>query len=152
MANCYFVKKVAVAIMDGNYLLRTEDAGASWQIVSPKIKAGFTRVAFNSKGQGWAVGENGSFYHSLDRAKTWQKVNDLPPDLLHCDWSGINFADGRFGIVVGNNGVIATTKDGGTTWIKTKPSIQENLRSVYLQNHKGLITGEQTVYRLTALE
>lgn len=145
-------EKTVVAVMDGKYLLRTEDAGATWQAVTSQIKAGFLSVAFTAEGKGWAVGEKGALYHSLDQAKTWQKITKLPEVLLKRDWWSIGFAADKRGLIVGNGGAVALTKDGGLTWTEVDANIAEDLRSVRLHNGKGLIAGSQRVYQISSLK
>jgi photosystem II stability/assembly factor-like uncharacterized protein len=145
-------EEIAVAVMDGKYLLRTEDAGSTWQVVSPKVKTGFLSVAFTAEGKGWAVGEKGALYHSLDQAKTWQKVTKLPEVLLKRDWWSIGFAADKRGLIVGKGGAVALTKDGGLTWTEVDANIAEDLRLVRLHNGKGLIAGSQRVYQISSLK
>lgn len=142
-------EKHAVVVMDGNYLLRTEDSGSSWQVVSPKVKAGFLSVAFTVTGSGWAVGEKGAVYYSSDQAKTWRKVTELPEALLKCNWWCIDFADDKRGMIVGNSGAIALTRNGGRTWVKLDAKLTEDLRLVRLRGNTGLIAGAQRIYQVS---
>lgn len=109
---------------------RTEDAGQSWTIVwredHPNIFMDALR--FSDEGYGWMFGDpfDGAFaiYRSLDRGKTWSRID---PEVLPEPLSGeagfaasdqlIGFAKGcTFIATGGENNRILKTCDHGSTW------------------------------------
>jgi len=143
-----FSEMIAIAIIDGEYLLGTEDGGATWKIVSPTIKSGFHSVTFSPDGTGWTVGQKGCFYQSLDKGRTWQRFTNLTENISNEEWWSIDFSDSKRGMAVGSQGAIALTHDGGKTWSEVKSGTQEDLRKVKLHGQSGLILGSQKVYQV----
>ena len=96
-----------------SYLLKTSDGGESWEKIEFK-DAGRTRITkifFNQKGKGFAVGEGGAFFESKDDG-TWEKTPSPVSYLL----LGGFFADDTHGAVVGAGGKIFFTEDAGANW------------------------------------
>jgi photosystem II stability/assembly factor-like uncharacterized protein len=140
--------KVAVAVIDGKSLLRTEDGGTTWQAFDPAIKGGLYSISFSTNGTGWAIGEKGAFYQTLDSGRAWHKLTDLPEKLSNQDWWSIDFADAKRGMVVGSRGAMAVTDDAGRTWSEVRTDTVEDLRLVRLRGTSGLVLGSQRVYQV----
>lgn len=140
-------EKIAVAAINDDHLIRTEDGGATWKNVDSKLP-GAASVVFTSNGTGWVVGRKGSFYLSTDQGKTWKRPESLPQYVLDHDWSSIDFVDNERGIAVGNDGAIAFTKDGGKSWSEVEADIQENFMEVKMHRESGLILGAQRIYQV----
>jgi photosystem II stability/assembly factor-like uncharacterized protein len=135
------------ALVSVDHDLVTEDGGNTWQPIDAQGRMPGSTV-FTADGIGHGVTLRGSFYKSLDKGKTWQKLTGIPDSLLNKEWWSIDFADASHGMVVGNNGAIAVTSDGGTTWSEVKSGIRENLEQVRFRGQTGFIVGAHTVYRL----
>ncbi len=73
-----------------------------------------------------AVGDHGNVVISHDNGKTW--AQSLTP--THALLTGVSFPDARHGWVVGHDGVILHTNDGGLTW--QRQDTERNLDDVYL--------------------
>lgn len=141
-------EKIAVAAINDDHLIRTDDGGATWKTVNSKLR-GAASVAFTSNGTGWVVGRKGSFYLSTDQGKTWKQPESLPKQVLDRDWTSIDFVDDGRGIAVGNEGAIAFSIDGGKTWSnQVEAGIQDNLVEVRLHGKAGLILGSQRLFRV----
>lgn len=65
-----------VAVGLRGVILRSEDAGTSWQQVPTPVSSDLLDVSFVSSRQGWAVGQDGVVLVSADGGKTWRKQFD----------------------------------------------------------------------------
>jgi len=59
-----------------------------------------------------AIGERGAIIHSIDSGKSWENVPSPSMSTL----TSIAFSDDQLGWIVGHDGTILTTRDGGATW------------------------------------
>ncbi len=123
------------AVGDRATLLETNDGGQHWKIHKLAQTKGLTAeeaiasqdpvlydVQFLDQDYGWVVGEFGKIYHTSDGGKTFAEqeesllghgvfdVLDIPT------FFGVHFNNRQEGVVVGLDGKIARTHDGGTTW------------------------------------
>ncbi|MBQ6826572.1 MAG: hypothetical protein IJO46_01040, partial [Thermoguttaceae bacterium] len=89
----------------------------------PEMKndARLNDVCFVSPTQGWAVGDRGTIWTTVDGGATWN-LADVPTD---ANLFAVSFFDENFGLAVGGRvvpatgvgvGVLLRTIDGGTTW------------------------------------
>jgi photosystem II stability/assembly factor-like uncharacterized protein len=120
--------------------LHTTNGGASWE--QSRIEASVEGVSeestlalvdptlydiyFLDEKTGWMVGEFGKIYHSTDGGTTWKEQQNALlgqagiDDALNLPtWFGVRFANALEGTVVGLEGKIAKTTDGGQTWTYT---------------------------------
>jgi hypothetical protein len=114
------------------YLFRTDDAGASWKLISettlgnPTPQPGVgqlpnagaaVQIRFVDETHGW-LGLNGpgeNLWRSQDGGVTWSAIDAIPPAV---PVTSITFTDPQHGTVVTPEGDY-TTNDGGVTWTKT---------------------------------
>ena len=77
----------------------------------------------------------------------WEALNSGVTTRLN----GVYFTDEQTGYVVGDNGVVIKTTDGGTTWIPVSPAGAPNLYGVYFfSEDSGLVVGQSgKMYRTT---
>lgn len=145
-----FSETVAIAVINGNSLLRTGDAGLTWQTVMSTNAGGIAGVAFSIDGTAWTVGERG-FYVSKDQGKTWQTFAGLEEGLSKQKWHAIGFSNSKHGIAVGDGGAMAITIDGGVTWSKAQTTTSEDLRLLTLHGAQVIVCGTQKVYQVTGV-
>ena len=81
---------------------------------------------------------------SVDTATAhWITQNSGVLNRLH----GMFFADRKQGWIVGSNGLLLTTNDGGTQWTRQAAISREILRDVYfLDPQRGFVLGEYSVF------
>ncbi len=96
-----------------SYLMKTTDGGTSWEKVEFR-DAGRTRVTkifFNRKGKGFAIGESGAFFESNEDG-SWEK-SPSPVRYLLLDGT---FFDDSNGVVVGAGSSVYFTENAGANW------------------------------------
>lgn len=97
-----------------SYLMKTTDGGGNWEKL--EFKSGgrerITKIFFNQKGKGIAVGENGAFFELQTDEQTWEK-SPSPIRYLLLDGA---FFDDRRGVVVGAGSSIYFTENAGANW------------------------------------
>ena len=93
-----------------SYLMKTTDGGTSWDRVELKDsgRARLTKIFFNSKGKGFAVGESGAFFE-LNNGGAWEKS---PSPIRYLMLDGAFFGDSG-GAIVGAGGSVYFTEDAG---------------------------------------
>lgn len=107
-------EEMVVVVGERGHILRSTDAGNSWQQAEVPTSATLTGVFFHDKALGWAVGHDQVILRTTDGGKTWQLVHapaDAESPLLDV-W----FADSRHGYAVGAYGTFLATVDGGESW------------------------------------
>ncbi len=103
---------------DGGLLMRTDDAGASWQM-PPRLPTletlrQFDLYALAVRGpKVWAAGSPGAkVFYSPDAGQSWESFSTGQFLPIY----GLYFTDDAHGWAVGALGTILTTEDGGRTW------------------------------------
>jgi photosystem II stability/assembly factor-like uncharacterized protein len=108
-------KSLFIVVGDGGTILKTYDQGFSWEdhtVGGAKFNKIFDGGKVGAWGHLWIVGNNGRIYATTDYGISWYPQNSGVTDNLN----DIKFRDENQGIVVGDNGVVRYTADGGTTW------------------------------------
>ena len=70
-------------------------------------------VHFVDDGEGWAVGDQGAIFHSVDGGESWERQESGTD---YTDLRDVFFVDGQGGWAVGKSGLILKTLTGGKTW------------------------------------
>lgn len=104
----------ALAVGQGGLILRTEDGGRSWNRQRSGTDAVLFRVRFFA-GTGWVLGFDdkvATILTTKDQGRTWTKVT------LPRSYRAVFdvFISGSRGWMVGTDGLILTTSDGGASW------------------------------------
>ena len=101
-------------------VLRTVDAGQSWQIATTQGNvASVYGMMFSDSRHGWMVGGWGGtsrIAYTSDGGSTWSLQPDPVPMSTSTGWYfGVYMFDNRNGFIVGSGGTILKTSNGGTT-------------------------------------
>ncbi len=121
-------------------IMRTGDAGQNWTVQRygssmPQLYV----IKRAGDGSLWTAGQHGSLLHSIDGGKTWKEVS---VGVSNDDFYSLSF-DGRQGTLVGNNGLVFTTDDSGTSWRRmTGFPADVWLSGVTMQHSPAVAVGE----------
>jgi photosystem II stability/assembly factor-like uncharacterized protein len=111
---CALDKNIALALTGQGVVLRTENAGDSWQIVLTQASTLRSCNFSPSCDFGVVVGDHGACFMTIDSGKTWTK-SDV--GTLNFNLKAVNvFSESR--IWASSYGTNFSTKDGGKTWSK----------------------------------
>jgi photosystem II stability/assembly factor-like uncharacterized protein len=102
----------------GGVLMRSEDGGRTWHYHSAERKQAV--FAVSGKGQSAvAVGEKGLVVFSDDAGLTWHSPTDseFPPVFTFMRDLGFD-REHRLGYIVGQEGMVLRTRDGGKSWVR----------------------------------
>lgn len=104
-------------------ILYTEDGGSTWRLQFKDEDFVLKGVSFCDDQNGWAVGEFGYIYHTQNGGKTWIKqAGEFRFSEETGEIEGGTFLfnvlalDPKTAWVVGIDGYVAFTKDGGKSW------------------------------------
>ncbi len=102
---------VFVTVGYNGRILRSEDAGQTWQEIPHPVEFTLNQVTFVGD-YGWAVGHNGTVIHTRDGGKTWTKQPvDTEKTIL-----AVSFTDKLHGWACGDQSTLLSTDNGGETW------------------------------------
>ena len=137
-----------VAVGDSNAILKSDDAGDSWSLVTgPTAKAGvnLNSIAVVSKRLWWIGYGDGDVYYTLDGGTTWTaKVVDSAATVIN----HIEFYDeivGAIALQITGGSRIYITRDNGNTWHQspyiTSLPTAERYNVVRFCDYNNLIAG-----------
>lgn len=109
--------------------------------------AALADVCFVNRSCGWAVGERGVIWHTIDGGASWREQ----PSGVKCRLNSVCFLDERHGWVVGGatrpatsmtQGVVLRTVDGGQTWLSMPNLVLPGLSRVhFFSSNDGIAIG-----------
>ncbi len=107
-------------------LLRTVDAGESWQRLSADLdrESVLLDVLFLNASEGFAVGAYGLFLRTRDAGATWEK-SEPQPEQFHFNHI-VRTADGAL-FLVGESGTLLRSRDGALNWEPVPPPYDGSL-------------------------
>lgn len=115
-------------------ILKTIDAGANWEIVTPlEMKTTPKAIAFiptlnaQSKYTGFTVGNSGAIFKTTDTGETWEEVTSNTTSHLH----SISIVDEDNMWAVGSSGEVLYGTAEGDTWTQQTSGVSQTLNSVY---------------------
>lgn len=122
-------------------IFRTTDGGTTWSQQTTPLPTrepapgatedpsgqAYSAVSFIDPMHAVAVSGDGSVVATADGGTTWELKPTPPPGSVDARWpgdirprtwgfNGVSFVDPQHGYVVGHDGLILATEDGGTTW------------------------------------
>lgn len=111
------------------YVWRTEDYGASWDIV--KSTGRLTWGTFISDDDGFIVGGKDFLGRTDDGGATWRNLGLPDPD--DSLWV-VTFANSSLGLAAGDAGALYRTVDGGAHWAKTASPATKRIYGLYARD------------------
>jgi photosystem II stability/assembly factor-like uncharacterized protein len=101
-----------VAVGDNGTILRTTNAGASWQIINSNTTLSLQSVKFFSSTRGVIAGEGGIILRTTDGGATWTPSNSGTSVSL----TSVSSLNNNTGYAAGYSGTVLKTSNGGRTW------------------------------------
>ncbi len=104
-------------------------------------------VQFIDRNEGWAIGDDGVVWHSIDGGTSWDRQNTGVRGSLR----SLYFINPYTGWVVGreelpngvSSGIILVTTDGGLKWTRVCQNVLPGLHSVkFFDDKNGIVVGE----------
>jgi photosystem II stability/assembly factor-like uncharacterized protein len=136
-------EKQALVVGYAGKILRTDDGGYTWSLVSSGTDRALYSISFPDKTNGWIVGQDGLILHSSDAGKTWSRQKTNVPVYLFA----VHFTDANNGWAVGDKATYVHTSDGGQTWIGGKIAGDEKLTA-----DEALLAQEPVLYGVRFLD
>lgn len=138
----------AFALGDRGVLVRTLDAGATWEVMPQLISYNYQTLYFSSPMIGYAAGvlnNAGIIIKTIDGGDTWFQL-DMGigvPNTIGSLW----FVNDNIGYA-GSFGKILKTTNGGVTWTVKNISISYTFQSLYFfDEFNGFAQGGSYIYR-----
>jgi photosystem II stability/assembly factor-like uncharacterized protein len=152
---------------DKGTILATSDGGLTWFSDSFNTDSRLNSISMQDNGRGWIVGDNGTILVSYD-GRSWGrqtannlegqndpkaqagdngKSTDARAPALRC----VRVFDQKRALIVGGNGTILTTADGGSTWAKRSSGTKAELLSISIGDggERAWVVGENGTVLLT---
>lgn len=135
------------AATDSGGIYRTVD-GAVWQSEDMGLTSALRAIHFLDTLHGWACGSRNTILRRTQepgQAPTWASTT-IDLEAANTVWTDIFFTDTQTGWVVGEDGNIYKSTDGGATWTPETTATRTGLNAIYMVNStKGWIVGEEGV-------
>jgi len=114
----FFDASHGIAVGDGGVVAYTTDGGADWKLGDSGVLLNTLSVDMVSANVGYLVGGDGSastpvMRKTVDGGLTWTQMTS---PVTWKAMSAVAFADANNGWIVGLNGLILQTTNGGSTW------------------------------------
>jgi photosystem II stability/assembly factor-like uncharacterized protein len=146
------------AVGEFGLVLHTDNGGKQWKQQKESSDLFYNDVFFTDSLTGWIVGEYGTILHTQDGGATWQpqECRALAAAVEDVDWDrplpalyGTCFINSRQGWIVGLDGIILKTVDGGKTWAMSESPTDKPLYSIVMKGQKGWIVGNKGAYLMS---
>lgn len=152
-------RKKAWAVGEFGVIVHTADGGRTWMQQIEEQDTIYNDVFFANARTGWVVGEFGTILHTTDGGETWsaQECKGIEPEPTKTGWQrplpalyGTCFTDTLNGWIVGMDGVVIHTANGGTDWRRLPAATDKPLYSIVCPGDRGWIVGNKGAYLTTA--
>lgn len=116
LLNVFFADgQTGYAVGDSGLVLKTADAGATWNATPDVTDAQLKGIYFLDANNGYVGGSNGTLLKTSDGGQTWNVLSDTVTGTTQLIYS-IFFTSSSNGYITGDGGMIRMTTDGGSTW------------------------------------
>ena len=155
-----FVEKAGWIVGQGGVILNTSDGGETWERQKSNCDNSLMKLFFLDKQRGIAVGQNGTILLTEDGGEVWGPIQldwtDHSTSLIDLGVVAPNLYDVFFvnetnGWVVGDNGTVLYTSNGGREWSLFRAGTYPALFSIFLKDDsEGWATGQNGVFLHTS--
>ena len=161
----YFLSETDGWMVTPGGVWATQEAGRSWTRILKR--EGLSRVHFETRERGWAIGRKKTVLQTTDGGKNWKEVPEAAALSTNADWTvftAIDFVSGKAGVIAGRSrsprradypiwmepdpknrrewpslGLMLQTNDGGATWKQNKVSLFGRVSALSLAPAWGLL-------------
>jgi photosystem II stability/assembly factor-like uncharacterized protein len=125
---------------------RSHDEGRNFQEVDLGVTTGLNDV-FARKDDVWIVGDGGTILLSTDSGRSFVKslgtshTGGLSQGGAPRDYYSVQFIDQDSGYIVGDEGLILTSNDGGVSWREQRSGTTAQLFHLSFQGKRGWVVG-----------
>jgi len=130
MGAYFFDENIGWIVTEKTTILYTSNGGKTWKIQFSGPDYILKRIHFCDRNNGWAVGEYGYIYHTGNGGKTWQQqaggfdISEETGDIIAGNFLfDVLAINPTTAWVVGIDGYIAQTKNGGQSWEQFKDAL-----------------------------
>jgi photosystem II stability/assembly factor-like uncharacterized protein len=122
---------------------KSDDGGETWTPVAPPTSDPLKGVWFSTENLGWACGDNGAIYKTIDGGASWIS------QVQSTNFEGIQFFGSNYGYVVGADGTLLRSSNGGTDWNPLTTNITSTLKDIVLftSTYAWIAGGDGTVLK-----
>ncbi|MFQ3599254.1 MAG: YCF48-related protein [Chloroherpetonaceae bacterium] len=123
---------------NGGRVFRSVDGGATWaQFI---LGSNTLRAVYALGGTVWVAGDSGKAYRTTTFGETWETFSLASPTTR---FTALQFLNSQIGLLVGSNGTILKTTDGGLTWDSKTPASLENFNALSFRDSQvGFVVGK----------
>jgi len=121
-----FIEREGWIVGGEGLILHSADGGESWVKQDSGLEISLLAVKFLDRGRGFVIGESGAALKTEDGGRTWEALDldwvmIVPDSLLEKgviapNLYDIYFSNNTYGWIVGDNGVVLFSSDGGKEW------------------------------------
>lgn len=131
-------RTLASAAMAGVLVGWVSGAFASEQILAANLRENLFATCFSSPTEGWAVGDLGRIFHTLDAGKSWERQESG----TRRPFSSISCIDKQIW-VGGQSGQISYSADGGKSWnVQNSGTSYQILGISFVTPQRGVAVGD----------
>jgi photosystem II stability/assembly factor-like uncharacterized protein len=145
-------------------IIHTRDGGETWEKQEGKgVMIGYVEVAeptyndvyFFDETRGFIAGEFGTILRTEDGGLNWTSYvcEDIIPEVVDLEFAtpqpslyAIYFADEKRGWIVGQDGVMLLTENGGGDWRAIESNTKHSLYSFAMVGNHGWVVGSRGAY------
>lgn len=139
-----FVGDNGWVVGQGGEIFYSCDGGISWKRQNSNSEAALMALCFLNDERGIAIGEECTILYTNDAGKSWEpyplEVMSVLPDslvkkgVISLNFYDIFFLDNTLGWIVGDNGIVLHTSNGGEKWEVLSIGLLPHLFSVFFKN------------------
>jgi photosystem II stability/assembly factor-like uncharacterized protein len=132
----------------GDYLIRSTNAGCTWQKVNfPAVAYGIAGSQFFNPQEGFVAGYN-HFLKTTDGGANW---SDVTVGATNITITNLHMINSTRGILIGTWGLIMKTTNGGTSWDTVDAHVSYSLNDIcFVDANTGYIAGNSGVLLKTS--
>lgn len=149
----FFVGKRGWIVGKNGLILQTQDSGSTWKVEDKVTEASLMKLCCLDESHGFAVGEYGVILWRGYEKPSWQEYpfdwfKVLSDELILKGVTAVNlydifFVNETLGWIVGDNGLVLKSSDGGQNWRAIRIGSFPPLFSVFFKNElEGWATGQ----------